>query len=159
MKRNSLPAALMVLMSVLIAIPFSRDQPTQATITFPVSGEATITIAATSGQVTSDEFVISHDNWLNIDVDDQAATAVSSFVVQLKDSSTGNWYSYFGNTDFANTSDSRLKFATTVPPNQTAAGTQTHAKISIGTAYSVRFVVSLASGTGNVVVKVSNYPK
>jgi hypothetical protein len=152
-------ALIAILGTMLIAVAtFTRDT-TQATITFPTSGEATLTIAASNAQATSDEFIISHDNSLNLDVDDQASGAISSFVVQLKDTSTGNWYSYFGDSDFVNTADPRLKFSSTVPPYQTAAATQSHAKIDIGHTYSVRFLVTLASGTGNVVVKASNYAK
>ena len=77
-----------------------------------------------------------------------SVSALSELIVQVKDHADGSWYSMIGNSDFADTSNPVLIFATSSPrPDQVDAGETGHFRLHIDKAYSIRVRAKTAAGT------------
>lgn len=102
----------------------------------------------------ADTIVVDGQALVNFEVDNAAAAAVNSFIVQLQDHINGEWYNYLGGADFA-TNSANMLFSSSTGPQATAGGGKAHASIRVNGAYAMRFKCSLAAGAGVVTVRGS----
>lgn len=88
--------------------------------------------------------------YVNFEVENASATvALSAFKVQLQDHPSGEWYDFITTW----TADHYTQLWLSGAPATLAATAKAHAILFIGAAYGMRFVATVASGTGSVKIR------